>query len=305
MSTFNARDLALILPDEVDAVSLRMAASKADDTLTFLPLVPKIDKSKKVTRYFPQQAPSWDKMEIGEGVGESRREVNSSSITSSSSNKGVIDKRLARLSQTSSAASSDSVGTGRRKRYEAEVIRELNDDDDKTKLVENLPIDRETPIMGEEDRDQEEDVAARRARIKQNMQTKAFDEGSTVFTREEPGEEDEEDDDEYETDSDDYEEDDREILKPVFVPKAKRETIIEQERRYAEEQAALDRKQEHLEERKRQTRVMVAESIKRFDEKNDLDMTDADSDAGIPDDTDDADDEEVILSLLLYVLRCS
>ena len=40
-----------------------------------------------------------------------------------------------------------------------------------------------------------------------------------------------------------------------------------------------------------QTRVLVAESIRRNIEMSEMSQTDADSDAGLPDDSDEADDE--------------
>lgn len=116
---------------------------------------------------------------------------------------------------------------------------------------------------------------------------------------------------EYETESD--EEDEQQLLKPVFVPKLKRETIMEQERKAAEEAARLEQEAEEvqsllitelvssvvaekwsilllcgvvqLEERKQQTRAIVAETIRRQEELKEMDRTDADSDAGMPDDT--------------------
>jgi microfibrillar-associated protein 1 len=108
---------------------------------------------------------------------------------------------------------------------------------------------------------------------------------------------------EYETDSDDDydEEEEREILKPVFVPRAKRETILERERKLAEEDAVLEKKHLEQEERKKQTRVMVAESVRRLDDKSVQDAaTDADSDAGLPDDTDGVDNEQEVTSTVQY-----
>lgn len=39
---------------------------------------------------------------------------------------------------------------------------------------------------------------------------------------------------------------------------------------------------------------MVAESIRRTEESKEMSLTDADSDSGLPDDTDDMDDEEEV-----------
>lgn len=53
MASFTGRDLALLLPDKLD---VRNAEGEKD---LFEPLKPKVDQSKKVTRYFPGKAPTW------------------------------------------------------------------------------------------------------------------------------------------------------------------------------------------------------------------------------------------------------
>jgi microfibrillar-associated protein 1 len=93
--------------------------------------------------------------------------------------------------------------------------------------------------------------------------------------------------DEYES-SDESEEE--QTLKPVFVRKENRMTIKEAEKQqHAEEQTKAKQRQKE-EERKAQTRILVAESIRKTEEQS-THFDDADSDAGLPDDTDDLDDE--------------
>ena len=53
MTSFTGRDLALLLPDKLD---VRDAEGEKD---LFEPLKPKIDLTKKVTRYFSGKAPTW------------------------------------------------------------------------------------------------------------------------------------------------------------------------------------------------------------------------------------------------------
>ncbi len=78
-------------------------------------------------------------------------------------------------------------------------------------------------------------------------------------------------------------------------------TIKEQESKVLKDEALAERKKLQEDERKTQTRVMVAESIRRNDEENATHYDDADSDAGLPDDTDDLDDEvEVRFSSVIY-----
>ena len=53
MSNFTGRDLALLLPDKFD---VRNAEGEKD---MFEPVKPKVDQTKRVTRYFPGKAPVW------------------------------------------------------------------------------------------------------------------------------------------------------------------------------------------------------------------------------------------------------
>mmetsp|Transcript_112120 Transcript_112120/g.219812 ORF Transcript_112120/g.219812 Transcript_112120/m.219812 type:complete len:271 (-) Transcript_112120:1-813(-) len=78
--------------------------------------------------------------------------------------------------------------------------------------------------------------------------------------------------------------------KPVFVRKENRMTIKEQEMQQQNEEKLLEKKRHQEEERKNQTRIMVAESIRKTEEQS-THFDDADSDAGLPDDADDVDDE--------------
>lgn len=98
------------------------------------------------------------------------------------------------------------------------------------------------------------------------------------------------DENSYSSSGSDSEEGDR-VIKPVFVRKENRLTIKEQESKALKEEALAGKKRQLDEERKTQTRVMVAESIRKNDEQNAAHYDDADSDAGLPDDTDDLDDE--------------
>ena len=100
-----------------------------------------------------------------------------------------------------------------------------------------------------------------------------------------------EDNENYSSESEDSDEEIGKMMKPVFVRKENRMTIKEQENRVLLEESIVEKKKVQKEERKNQTRVMVAESIKRADELNDNHLDDANSDAGLPDDTDDLDDE--------------
>lgn len=104
----------------------------------------------------------------------------------------------------------------------------------------------------------------------------------------------EEDDSDADTGSEETssdEEDDGRILKPVFVPRHNRVTIHEKEAKERDDELLAEKKQQLLEERKTQTRIMVAESIRKNQELEDMHVDDANSDAGLPDDIDDIDEE--------------
>ncbi len=102
-------------------------------------------------------------------------------------------------------------------------------------------------------------------------------------------------DGEYSSESESEEEE--VCMKPVFVRKENRMTIKEQESKQLEEERNAAKKKIQEEERINQTRTMVAESIRRTEQMNETHYDDADSDAGLPDDTDDMDDE---LEVCLY-----
>lgn len=96
----------------------------------------------------------------------------------------------------------------------------------------------------------------------------------------------------YETDSDESEEESGgQMLKPVFIPKDSRQTIKEQEAKLLQEEQREQEKRFEAEERKNQTRQLVADSILKMNEIDKEAAVDNDSDNGLPDDTDDVDDE--------------
>jgi microfibrillar-associated protein 1 len=97
----------------------------------------------------------------------------------------------------------------------------------------------------------------------------------------------------YETDTDDESEEESggQMLKPVYIPKESRLTIKEQEAKLLQEELREQEKRFEAEERKNQTRQLVADSILKMNEADKEAAVDNDSDNGLPDDTDDVDDE--------------
>jgi len=86
--------------------------------------------------------------------------------------------------------------------------------------------------------------------------------------------------------------DDGRVLKPVFMRKEHRVTVKEQEMQVVREDLKEEERARLGEERKQKSRELVAESIRRHEEEENH-VEDADSDAGLPDDTDNLDDLEL------------
>ena len=95
---------------------------------------------------------------------------------------------------------------------------------------------------------------------------------------------------EYETDTDESSSSE-EIMKPVFVPKSKRITILEMNAVEENEKKKSEIALQKREQRKLESRNLVAESIRKMSEKNELENVEVGENAGMPDDTDDLEDE--------------
>ena len=274
------------------------------------------DQSKKVTRYFPGKAPAWVATETPVGVMSSA--VHPEASSSSGVNNSASDNRLMRLASTAAANSIGFVEEGkprRRRVYEAEVIDDKEEIEISTTVhvrrnrTYEAEIIREKPITEEERRivsketNSDDEVAKRRARTLIHRSDALSDvtkqppiittEVSVAFIRRDLLSSkkefniEEEGSSEFETGS----EEEDEVIKPMFIPKHKRDTLKNQATIELEEELKLQERCLKNDMRQEQTRQMVAESMKRNDERNNLDSTDVDSDAGIPDNLDDVDDE--------------
>ena len=237
------------------------------------------------------------------------------------------DRRLMRLQQAKQVAQEARKGGGRRRAvYEAEVI---TGGDDEEEEEEEEPQDEEAGAGarrrrgvrrheqeeegeeeelvtgdvavgggggGEED-DDEDAIARRRAAIRERLKNLRMEEAAAAKPEEEESdEEDEDDESEYETDTD--ESDDGiggglfNLPKPVFIPKHKRELVKEQEREEREEIERARLKELAKEQRKRETRNLVAEEVRKEAEGGEQDLADGyNSDTGAPDDTDKPEDD--------------
>eukprot|EP00300_Choanocystis_sp_HF-7_P039760 c6066_g1_i1.p1 GENE.c6066_g1_i1~~c6066_g1_i1.p1 ORF type:complete len:420 (+),score=112.67 c6066_g1_i1:34-1260(+) len=191
----------------------------------------------------------------------------------------VRDRRLDRLQAVTPSA--------RRVRHEAQVIEE-----DGARPQPDSPSSKPQP---EDEEHQHEAEAARQRRARMLARVKHIDEDEEILKRED--EEDEDQGEEEEEEESSSEESDSEgegvrhvLLKPVFVPKAERETIAERERLQEEQDAEYAREKARLEARKQDTRSMLVQTIAE-DEKaraeKELDV----SDEELPDTDDDQDAE--------------
>jgi microfibrillar-associated protein 1 len=287
MSSFGARDLALLLPDQVGNTPYKVEEEvNIDELVNFKP---NLDPTKAVRRYFPGRAPTW----VDNSSSEEHLEIKIDD------NKPIEDRRLARISGTTNINQSER--QKKRRVFEAEVI--IDDDilpDTNDDIINTLPSPQNLEV------DQEDDIATRRARVREKLalasQKILITEdmiNSNINTTNNNALINSESEYETDTDASDSDEDDdvaqHKIMRPIFIPKHLRETIQEEELKLANEKIKEKEKKLELEEKKKRTRIEVAESIKRIDEKKALDMnaaTEVDSDAELPDDTDDPNDIE-------------
>lgn len=332
--------MAFFLPDQAgDVVSLRHTTT---EETKFEPLKPKIDTTKKVVRYYSGKAPTWiegDEKGIEsnetsvERSDHNRQEVSNDNNT----NRAKVDSRLSRLSKMdNNSMDKDNAPRARRRIYEAEVvIEDVNTNQDTEDIEYNRGSQAISYKLNEEDDDGVDEIRSRRAHALQklaerekqqlNAESSASAEsrssGRVIATPQiittgggasgaKVGVKKEESESEYETDTDDDddysdEEDNQQLLKPVFVPKRLRETILTEEKIKEEEAQKAAKAQLKLDERKKQTKLIVADSIRRKEEQEAMlaAATDGDSDAGLPDDADDEDDElEVRSTTTLFIL---
>ncbi|KAI8807805.1 splicing factor, Prp19-binding domain-containing protein [Cladochytrium replicatum] len=116
---------------------------------------------------------------------------------------------------------------------------------------------------GSEDEDDEEAQMRRRDEIRRRALSKMQEEENVEKDVPDNEESQEESESEYTDESDEEEDVAPVLLKPTFVPKAMRDTILEQERVAAEAKEAEERRLKLLEERKRESHILVADVLMR------------------------------------------
>ncbi|OWZ22920.1 Microfibrillar-associated protein 1 [Phytophthora megakarya] len=310
MSLFTKKDLGLLLPDDTpgDPVSLRHTTTK-EETEVFKPLKPKVDPSKKVARYRAGQVPKF-----AHGYEEDRGFVTAHSHVrvipaAKAQHKAapVINTGRKRVeAQVLSSAKPTANARGRRQRSSSpsdndkdssdeDVAKALQDSsseeedsdiDRRRRMLRNKAKAREaqkeetTPVVLEKksERQPVEPQIVKRNAVAPAMKARDGESESSGSGSSSS---------EYETDTDDSEPGE-ELMKPVFVPKKARGTVKRQEELAAEEERRQKREQEKLDDRKMESRRLVAEEIRR--EQDGADKDDS-TDVEMPDDTDGLDPE--------------
>ncbi|RKO91733.1 splicing factor, Prp19-binding domain-containing protein [Blyttiomyces helicus] len=217
-----------------------------------------------------------------------QRSVKTEEITEVSLTSAEVqsDRRLRRLMQTSKDAEADGGEEIERPGRRAQAVSQVKAEDTKA--------DQESE---EEDEDA---VARRRNRIREKALLRQQEEEAAAKAKQEEEEEEEEDEytTDYTTDSEDEPVASRTLMKPVFIPKAQRETILEQERLDKEREEAAELKAKQLEERRLESHEMVAEELRK-----EMAAVQVNNDPIDVDDTDGLDEEEEYAAWKLRELR--
>ncbi|XP_028956345.1 uncharacterized protein [Malus domestica] len=202
----------------------------------------------KVKRYWPGKAPEW--ADDADEDGEFRMSKVPGFPTHDSDIVRKDDPRLRRLAE-SRIDNREDVRADHRRIRQAEIVSTIEEE---AKRQEGLEAE-------EEDADAQEE---RRRKIRERLLQREQEE-LLPSEDEEDVQEEEEEESEYDTDSDE-ELTGMVMLKPVFVPKSERDTIAERERLEAEEWALEESRKKKLAERKRETKQIVVEEIRKDEE---------------------------------------
>lgn len=174
---------------------------------------------------------------------------------------------------------------------EEQEVSEVSTIDTSTLEIQGEDSDEE-----KEESEDEDDVSSRRARARerfQKRQAEEKDDKHEIAADQEDDEEGEGDSSEYETDTDDddYLTSARPLMKPVFVSKKARQTVDERKQIEADKQALEDEKIAREKERKKESRLLVIEQVKRDEEMGESQQVEEGEEELPPDDDDDNDEE--------------
>ncbi|XP_010525001.1 PREDICTED: microfibrillar-associated protein 1-like [Tarenaya hassleriana] len=239
----------------------------------------------KVKRYWPGKAPEWaDEADDDEDVRMQRT--------------AAVERAFPKL-EDSKVARKDDPRLRRLAESRIENREELRADHRRIRQAEIISTEEEE-FGKQETRDEEDDEDAleeRRRRIREKNLKRAQEEAALLPVEEEEEEEEdeeEEEESEYETDSEE-EMPGMAMVKPVFVPKAERDTIAERERLEAEERALEELAKRKLEIRKKETKQIVVEEVRKDEEiQKNMEMDEANiADVDTDDEMNEAEEYEV------------
>lgn len=237
----------------------------------------------KVKRYWPGKAPEWADDADEEGDFRAAQAVTLEQAFPVSEDADVPRKDDPRLRRLARVDNKEEVREAHRRIRQAEIVS----------TIEEENKNRERLDLEEQDEDALEE---RRKRLREKLLQQQKEEATlpTVEEEEEAEEEEEEEEEsEYETDSDE-EQSAVAMVKPIFVPKSERDTIAERERIEAEERALEEMVKRRLEERKVETKQIVVEEVRKYEEiqknmETEADIADVDTD----DENNEAEEYEV------------
>eukprot|EP00246_Nothoceros_aenigmaticus_P016571 TRINITY_DN7638_c0_g1_i2.p1 TRINITY_DN7638_c0_g1~~TRINITY_DN7638_c0_g1_i2.p1 ORF type:complete len:438 (+),score=157.09 TRINITY_DN7638_c0_g1_i2:170-1483(+) len=212
----------------------------------------------KVKRYWPGRAPEW-----AEGIEEEPEVRGSRSVNILREELARAfpkeeqdfpvkdDPRLRRLAER--VRDREEVIASHRQIRQAELVSTKEEDARAAEAAANVEDEGE------------EAMEERRRKIKEKLLQRRREEEAAIEEEEEEEEGDDDDESEFETDSEE-EFGGIAMVKPVFVPKAERETIAEREKLAAEEAAFQEAMKKKLEERKVETKHLLVEEIRKEEE---------------------------------------
>jgi microfibrillar-associated protein 1 len=258
----------------VAAAAMSVAAGVSDAAIAVRDKLRGKIGQTKVKRYWPGKAPEW-----AEEVGEEEVDVK----PSSNNNKALALHRAAELDRAFSLRAESEFPSHRQDDARLKRLAESRKGDRDEAVARHRQI-RQAEIVStreedeaaaleaaaelEEDED-DEAIVERRQRIKEKLLQRQREEEAALEEEEELQEEEEDEEEqesEYETDSEEEYGGGIAMIKPVFVPKAERDTIAEREKLEAEEAAFQEAMKKKLQERKVETKQLVVEEIRKEEE---------------------------------------
>lgn len=230
----------------------------------------------RVRRYWPGKAPDWAPEEDDDDADDEgadstfqqQQEPFPSGRAPAVRVEQKDDPRLRRLAGARGSGVPGEAATRRQIRAAQVVDDEEESDGEDEEQRQRAALLRKAQADEDESEEDEEDedmLELRRMQMRRRVTERKAEEEELALEEEEVEEQEQEDSSEYETDSEE-EGPGRAMLKPVFVPKQERETIVEREKIMEEMERDQESAKTRLEERKVETRQIVEAEIRRESE---------------------------------------